>query len=124
MFKIVNYIMPIRLLLRLQLFIALLLLIICLFMTNSCNSVLSATIGSLLVFSLTYLTYFLTLHNSLVVLPNIAIKNHKKTMIYKFFINIIFFLLIYILYKNCNYLWLFIGYISTQLSFWFVLILK
>jgi hypothetical protein len=116
--------MIIKVILKSQLIIMILLVVICMLITKSNNSVLSVLMGSFLIITLTILTYWLILKNSFITLPEVAIKKHKKGLIYKFFINIIAFLLIYKLYKNCDYLWLFIGYIFTQMSFWLTLLFE
>lgn len=115
--------MVIQIVLKIQLFISLCMLFICTMMTKDINAIISLVIGSGLIIFLTIVSYYITLKNNLIVLPKIAIKNHKKSAIYKFSINIIAFIFVYLLYKNCNYLWLFLGYSATQLSFWISLLL-
>jgi hypothetical protein len=114
--------MVIRIILKIQLLIALFILFICTIITKDINAIISTVIGNSLIISLTILNYYITLRNNLFVLPKVAIKKHKIGALYKFIINIIAFACIYMLYKNCDYLWLFIGYITTQLSFWILLL--
>lgn len=113
--------MVIRIILKIQLFIALFMLFVCTIMTKDINAIISVIIGSGLIIFLTVLYYYISIKNNLITLPKIALKNHKKAAIYKFSINIIAFICIYLIYKGCNYLWLFLGYIATQISFWLIL---
>lgn len=54
----------------------------------------------------------------------LAYYKHKKAMLIKFFINILGFLLVFLLYKNVNAIALFITYIVTIFAYWTCLLIK
>ena len=62
--------------------------------------------------------------NGLIILPSEAFKLHKKAMIAKFIVNLVLFMLIIMLYKDCNFLALFLTYIITLSGNWLNLVIK
>ena len=90
-------------------------------LTQSMNLVFSCLLGCVFVFVLNVIHFRVAFSNGLILKPKKALLQHKKAMFLKFVVNIIIFITIFIYYKNCNYLALFLGYIITQFSGWIIL---
>ncbi|MBY0380237.1 MAG: ATP synthase subunit I [Burkholderiales bacterium] len=85
-------------------------------LTKNINTAFSCLLGCIIVFTLNIIHLRVAFYKGFVVKPKEALIQHKKAMFLKFVANIILFITLILLYKNCNYLALFLGYIITQFS--------
>jgi F0F1-type ATP synthase assembly protein I len=117
-FKIVKQILKTQLALG-----AIAVIILAIFRPNL-NSVISATLGVSFVVVTTFIYAKIAFAKGLVLLPSVAFLRHQKAMFARFLINILLFILVFLIYRNCDFLALFTAYIVTMSSYWFSLIAK
>ncbi|MFN8770945.1 MAG: ATP synthase subunit I [Neisseriaceae bacterium] len=110
--------------LSLQLVISVIFCLFVLLLFKNLNIAFSSIIGSMIVIITNFSYYVIAFSKGLVVKPGEALSLHKKAMIAKFALNIVIFMLVFVLYKKCNYPVLFIAYIITQSSNWLMLLKK
>ena len=111
-------------LIKIQLIITILNIIVVSLVFKSLTDVLSVALGSTIVIVSSIVYASIAFSYGLIVIPNIAIKQHKKAMLTKFLVNFLLFVVVITLYKKCNYLLLFISYIITQSMACIVLLKK
>lgn len=106
----------------LQLILSIIFCLIVLLLSRNLNIAISAFVGSMIVV-ITNCSYIcIAFSKGLVVEPNLALSLHKRAMLTKFVTNLVIFVLVFILYKQCSYLVLFLGYIVAQSSAWLMLL--
>lgn len=95
---------------------------LCFIISNELRSLLSSLLGFALVFIPTLVYIKVAFSRGLVVLPDVAIKLHKKAIIYRLGITTILFILVFACYKNCNFFIFFVTYLVTLSGYWFSLL--
>ena len=86
------------------------------------NYTLSVFLGGILVIIPTFIYSFTVFINGLVAYPSVALKRHQKAMVFRFLANFVLFALVMVLYRQCNFVLLFLGYIITLSGYWLSLI--
>ena len=86
------------------------------------NNTLSVFLGGILVIIPTFIYSFTVFINGLVAYPSVALKRHQKAMVFRFLANFVLFALVMVLYRQCNFVLLFLGYIITLSGYWLSLI--
>ena len=90
--------------------------------TQSFNSILSAFMGGVSVLISTLVYGFVAFKDGIIVCPKVAFNNHQKAILGRFIANLILFILIFLLYRKCDFLSLFIAYIVVLSSYWLALV--
>jgi F0F1-type ATP synthase assembly protein I len=86
------------------------------------NVFYSAIIGAFVAIFPSYIYMLVAFKNGAVVQPELAIKNHKTAFLVKFLLNFILFAVVFIFYKRCNFLVLFVVFFLVLGSYWLSLI--
>ncbi len=105
-----------------QLYIGIIFAVLVLIFTMNFIYFASAVVGGLISIISTLCYIFITFRNGFIHLPKVAYKNHQLAMLTKFILNIIIFILVLKLFKNCNFIILLTGYVVSMSSYWLSLI--
>lgn len=85
-------------------------------------NVMSAAIGAGIVILSTLLYGRIALINNCLAYPAVALKRHQLAMLLRFMLSLILFALVAILYRQCNFVVLFVSYVVCSGSYWLSLL--
>jgi F0F1-type ATP synthase assembly protein I len=91
--------------------------------TRSMNALLSGMIGLIIALISTIVGAKIAFSDGLVVAPSVAYTRHKKAMIGRFILNLLLFAVVVLVYRQCNYIALFLTYIVALSGYWIGLII-
>ena len=107
---------------RVQLCLGILCTLVVTMVLRNYNSALSAITGVGLVVLPTIAYALVAFTRGLVSYPEVALGRHQKAMVLRFVVNFILFTLVLLVYRQCNFVVLFITYLVTLSGYWFSLI--
>ena len=107
---------------KLQLILGIICTVIVLICTRNGNDVFSSILGCLIALIPTFLYIKVVFRSGVVNYPRDALKLHKKAMIVRFLTSFGLFILVICLFKECNFLVLFLTYIMSLSAYWFSLV--
>lgn len=83
---------------------------------------ISSILGSVIAIIPTFLYVKVAFVNGVINYPENALKQHKRAMKLRFLLTLILFALVFVYFRHCNFLLLFIDYIVTLSAYWINLI--
>jgi hypothetical protein len=92
------------------------------FFKHNANSICSGFVGLVLAIVPTVIYAKIAFGNGLVSIPVIAYSQHKKAMLSRFMLNLIFFAMVILIYKRCDYVALLLVYFVTLAGYWISLV--
>lgn len=107
---------------KLQFFIGLTAIFFVAVISQKLNILISAGFGFVLAYVPTVVYSKIAFAKGLVVLPHVALLQHQKAMLIKFILNLLLFGLVFLLYKQCNFMALLFVYFMTLSAYWISLI--
>jgi len=109
---------------KLQFILGICAVILISFFRSNQNSIISAVIGVFLVTIPTLIYVKIAFARGFIAYPNIALAQHQKAMLFRFFLNLVLFMVVAVVYRGCDFLALFTTYFITLSGYWFSLIKK
>ena len=103
---------------RLQIAIGVIVFLLITFVKYNINSSVSALLGLLCALLPTIIYIRVAFVKQILSAENV-LKLHKRAMVFKFISNLILFVLVFLFYKKCDAVALFVAYIFTISGYWF-----
>lgn len=114
----IKHVLIVSKVLRLQIFLALFAAVIAYLVHHHINDVHSSLIGAVIAILPTLVYTKIAFKNGLVTSPVKALGRHQKAFFVRFFLNLILFLVVFLFYRNCNFVILFISYGAVLSAYW------